>query len=134
MESTENVKREKVKGICVNVTYNNYTQKQNGVVSLKLNSEYGELYRVVELMQMLETNVKIKARINDKVIDLGNFKINNIKVNGSGQSNIKFNGVTEDVNLNNINLLPIDENKFLIRAEEQKDLKDLKESGEAERK
>lgn len=97
------------------VTYNGHNLSANGAVNLTLNAMYSELTNTIKVMQMLNNDVTIKARIpNEKPIKLGIFRIKQIVIDGDGESKLKFNSVSDFVEMDNLNQLPLntDDNKL----------------------
>ena len=57
---------------------------------------------------MLNNDVNIKAKIpREKVMKLGFFRIKDIRIDGDGESIIKFNGLNDYIEMDNLNLLPV---------------------------
>ena len=80
----------------------------NGSVNLTLRASYSELTSTIQLMQMLNNDVNIKAKIpGEKVMKLGFFRIKDIRIDGDGESIIKFNGLNDYIEMDNLNLLPV---------------------------
>ena len=90
-------------------------------------------------MQMLNNDISIKAKVpNGKPMKLGMLRIKQIIIDGDGESTIKFNGLNDYVEMDNLNLLPLnsDENKefaVLMEAEiEKEDNEDEEDSEDGE--
>lgn len=99
------------------VSYKGHTLSANGSVNFNLKASYSELTNSIKLMQMLNNDVTIKARIPGKnPIKLGIFRIKQILVDGDGESVIKFNGLNDYIEMDNLNVLPLnsDENKEFV--------------------
>ena len=95
----------KVKGM---YAYKGHNVSANGSVNLTLRASYSELTSTIQLMQMLNNDVNIKAKIpGEKVMKLGFFRIKDIRIDGDGESIIKFNGLNDYIEMDNLNLLPV---------------------------
>lgn len=92
------------------VEYVRHTLRANGNLDLTFKAQYSELTNSVQLIQMLNNDVFIKAKLpNKKAMALGMFRIKDIKVNDDGESQIKFNSLNTYVEMDNINLLILDD-------------------------
>lgn len=115
------------------VTYAGHSLKANGAVDFTLKAAYSELSNSIQLMQMLNNDVSIKAKLPGSApMKLGEFRIKQIVVDGDGESILKFNGLNDYIEMDNLNLLPLnkDENKeFQILAEAEIEMED-EEDGE----
>ena len=119
------------------VSYSGHNVSANGVVNLTLFARYGELTNTIQAMQLLNEDIKIKARLGaNKPMMLGVFRIKNIMVDGDGESKIKLASTRDSVELDNINALPFsneDNSEFAIRMEATVEEADEAESeGETE--
>lgn len=104
----------KVKSI---VRYGGHSLSANGSVNLTLKSAYSELTNTIKLMQMLNNDVEIRAKIpGGNPMKLGIFRIKQIVIDGDGESVLKFNGLNYYIEMDNLNLLPLnsDENKEFV--------------------
>lgn len=103
------------------VTYNGHNLSANGAVNLTLNATYSELTNTIKVMQMLNNDVTIKAKIpGEKGIKLGIFRIKQINIDGDGESKLKFNGLSDYIEMDNLNSLPLnsdDNREFIILME-----------------
>lgn len=104
------------------VKYNGHSLSANGAVGLSLKAAYSELVNTIKMTQMLNNDVSIKAKLPsmDKPIKLGYFKIKQINIDGDGESTIKFVGINEYIETDNLNLLPLNEDEtklFVILLE-----------------
>jgi hypothetical protein len=103
------------------VKYGGHSLSANGSVNLTLKASYSELTNTIQAMQMLNNDVTIKAKLPaGKPMKLGIFRIKQIIVDGDGESILKFNGLNDYIEMDNLNLLPLnsDENKEFIIAME----------------
>lgn len=104
------------------VKYDGHSLSSNGSVNFKLRASYSELVNSIKLMQMLNNDVIIKAKIpGSKVMKLGIFRIKQIVFDGDGESKITFNGLNDFIEMDNLNLLPLknseETNEFQILYE-----------------
>lgn len=103
------------------VKYGGHSLSANGSVNFTLKATYSELTNSIKLMQMLNNDVNIKAKVpGGKPMKLGMFRIKQIVIDGDGESTIKFNGLNDYIEMDNLNLLPLnsDENKeFIVMME-----------------
>lgn len=118
------------------VKYGGHSLSANGSVNFTLNAQYSELTNTIMLMQMLNNDVSIKAKIpNEKPMKLGHFRIKQIIIDDDGESKIKFNGLSDYIEMDNLNLLPLnsDENKqFVVLMEADIEVEEEIEEGEEE--
>lgn len=116
------------------VSYSGHNVSANGIVNLTLAAKYGELTNTIQAMQLLNEDIKMKAKLGaNKPMLLGTFRIKNITVDGDGESKIKFASDRDAVELDNINALPFsneDNSDFMIRMEAT--IEDIEEEGEAQ--
>lgn len=99
------------------VKYGGHSLSANGSVNFTLKASYSELTNTIKLMQMLNNDVNIKAKIpGGNPMKLGMFRIKQIIIDGDGESAIKFNGLNDYIEMDNLNLLPLnsDENKEFV--------------------
>ena len=103
------------------VKYGGHSLSANGSVNFTLKASYSELTNTIQMMQMLNNDVTIKAKLPaGKPMKLGMFKIKQIIIDGDGESTLKFNGLNDYIEMDNLNLLPLnnDDNKeFVIMTE-----------------
>lgn len=105
------------------VTYNGHNLSANGSVNLTLKAAYSELTNTIKAMQMLNNDIKIQAKIpGEKAMNLGVFRIKDIKVDGDGESVLKFNGLNDYIEMDNLNGLPLNDSDvkefaILMKAE-----------------
>lgn len=90
------------------VKYNGHSLGANGSVNLNLVASYGELVNTIQVMQMLNNNVTIKAKLRGgKPFVIGNFMVKQIVIDGDGESKLKFNGLIDYVEMDSLNGLPL---------------------------
>ena len=103
------------------VKYNGHSLSANGSVNFDLKAGYDELGNTIQLFQLLNNDVKIKARIaGAKPMMLGMFRIKQIVIDGDGESKIRFNGLNDYIEMDNLNLLPLnsdDAKNFVVMYE-----------------
>lgn len=103
------------------VKYGGHSLSANGKVNFTLKANYSELTNSIQLMQMLNNDVTIKAKIpGSKPIKLGIFRIKEIRIDGDGESIIKFDGLSDYIEMDNLNVLPTndsDTKEFVILCE-----------------
>ena len=118
------------------VKYGGHSLSANGSVNFTLKAQYSELSNTIQLMQMLNNDVSIKAKIpGGSPMKLGFFRIKQIVIDGDGESTIKFNGLNDYIEMDNLNLLPLnsDENKefvVMIEAEIEVEEEEGEDDGE----
>lgn len=91
------------------VEYKGHSLSANGSVNLNVKAPYSELVNTIKLMQMLNNDVVIKAKVESKKLNLGMFRIKDIKIDGDGESTIKFNGLNDYIEMDNLNSLPLND-------------------------
>lgn len=113
------------------VKYGGHSLSANGSVNFTLKAMYDELANSIKLMQMLNNDVSIKAKVpGQKAMKLGIFRVKQIIVDGDGESTLKFNGLNDYIEMDNLNVLPLnsDENKEFVVLMET----DIEEENESE--
>lgn len=118
------------------VVYGGHSLKANGAVDFTLKSAYSELVNTIQLMQMLNNDVSMKAKLpGQKAMKLGMFRIKQIIIDGDGESILKFNGLNDHIEMDNLNLLPLntdDDKEFVVLMEaevEEEDESDGEDEG-----
>ena len=110
------------------VKYGGHSISANGSVNFTLKAAYSELANSIQLMQMLNNDVGIKAKVpGGNPMKLGFFRVKQIVIDGDGESTIKFNGLNDYIEMDNLNLLPLntDENKeFVVLMEAEIEMED----------
>lgn len=102
------------------VKYGGHSLAASGSVNLTLKATYSELTKTIQLYQMLNNDVTVRAKLpgNTRPLTLGVFRINGINTSGDGCSTIKLNGLNTYVEMDNLNLLPTkqdgDEDLFIV--------------------
>lgn len=96
------------------VRYKGHSLSANGTVNFNLKAKYDELSNSILLMQMLNNDIDILAKVpGQKAMKLGVFRIKQVVIDGDGESAIKLNGLNDHIELDNLNSLPLnsDDNK-----------------------
>ena len=118
------------------VKYGGHSLSANGSVNFTLKAQYSELPNTIKLMQMLNNDVNIKAKVpGGKPMKLGFFRVKQIVIDGDGESTIKFNGLNDYIEMDNLNLLPLntDENKdFVVLMEADIETDEMEETDDGE--
>lgn len=113
------------------VKYGGHSISANGSVNFTLKASYSELTNTIQMMQMLNNDVFIKAKLPaGKPMKLGMFRIKQIIVDGDGESTLKFNGLNDYIEMDNLNLLPLnsDDNKeFVVLMEAEVEMEEGEE-------
>ena len=116
------------------VEYAGHTLSANGNVNFTLKASYSELTNTIQLMQMLNNDVDIKARLpGGKPMNLGSFRIKQIVIDGDGESKIKFNSLNDYVEMDNLNVLPnngADIKEFTVLLEAEIEIEEGDTNGE----
>ena len=116
------------------VKYAGHSLSANGSVNFTLKASYSELTNTIKMMQMLNNDVNIKAKLPaGKPMKLGMFRIKQIVIDGDGESTLKFNGLNDYIEMDSLNVLPLnsDENKeFVIMMEAEIESEEVEDSGE----
>ena len=116
------------------VEYAGHTLSANGNVNFTLKASYSELTNTIQLMQMLNNDVDIKARLpGGKPMKLGSFRIKQIVIDGDGESKIKFNSLNDYVEMDNLNVLPnngADIKEFTVLLEAEIEIEEGDTNGE----
>ena len=103
------------------VKYGGHSLSANGSVNFTLKAGYSELPKSIQLMQMLNNDVFIKAKIPGyNPMKLGSFRIKQIVIDGDGESVLKFNGLNDYIEMDNLNLLPMNDSdvkEFVVMME-----------------
>ena len=116
------------------VSYKGHSISANGAVNFTVKAMYSQLTNTIKLMQLLNNDVIIKAKLpEEKPMKLGSFRIKQITIDGDGESSIKFNGVVDYIEIDNLNLLPLNNSEskeFTVLFES--DIENEEDAGEEE--
>lgn len=100
--------------------YNGHNVKSNTTVSLNFKAMYSELTKTIQVLQLLNNDVKITA--DEK--PLGVFRVKNVSVSDDGESTLKFESMADAVEMDNLNSLVTKEGEIVIVMESVVDLED----------
>lgn len=124
--STINIKVKQV------VKYGGHSLSSNGSVNFTLKAQYSELQNTIKLMQILNDDITVKAKIpGKKPTKIGLFRIKQLVIDGDGESSIKLNGLNDYIEMDKLNELPLnsDENKeFVVLYDAQVEMEDEEEN------
>lgn len=92
-----------VKLVC---KYNGHSVKANQSVDLGMKAGYDQLSNAVQLLQFLNNDVTIKAKISGvKPFNLGQFRVQAVNISHDGESAIKFNSMVDFTEVENFTKL-----------------------------
>ena len=113
------------------VEYNGHGLRANGSVDLNFKAKYSNLVNTIQLMQLLNNDITIKAKVSNKVTRLGIFRIKNIVIDGDGESKLKLIGLSDYIEMDELNNLPLsneDAKEFYVMYEaDVEDVEDVEE-------
>lgn len=116
------------------VKYGGYSLSANGSVNLTLKADYSELVNTIQVQQMLNNDVSIKAKLpGGKPMRLGMFRVKSTTIDGDGESTLKFNGLNDYIEMDNLNLLPTKgsgDEMFVVMMEADVEEEDDEDGGE----
>jgi hypothetical protein len=116
------------------VKYDGHSVSANGSVNFNIKASYSELVKTISIMQMLNNDVNIKVKLpGNKPMRIGIFRIKQIVIDGDGESKIKFNGLNDFIEMDNLNKLPLnsDEMKeFTVLMEAEVEEEGKEEAGD----
>lgn len=92
------------------VSYNGHNVKANGTVTLNFKAMYSELVKTINVLQLLNNDVTVST----KDARLGSFRVKDVVIDGDGESKIKFDSMTDFVEMDEINKLVSVEGEFKI--------------------
>lgn len=101
------------------VKYNGHKVKASGVVDVSFKAMYSELTNSMQLLQLLNNDVKIKAKLpGDKPIQVGVFRVSRVIFNDDGESTLSFTSTSDFIEMENLNaLVGTDEFQILLESE-----------------
>ena len=86
--------------------YNGHSVKANQSVDLSIKAGYDQLSQAVQLLQFLNNDVSIKAKVPDlKPFSLGTFRVQAVNISHDGESTIKFNSMADFTEVDNFTKL-----------------------------
>ena len=116
------------------VKYGGHSLSANGSVNLTLKADYSELVNTIQVQQMLNNDVSIKAKLpGGKPMRLGMFRVKSTTIDGDGESILKFNGLNDYIEMDNLNLLPTKgsgDEMFVVMMEADVEEEDDEDGGE----
>lgn len=118
------------------VKYGGHSISANGAVNLTFKADYGELTNTINAMAMLNNDVYIQAKFPEMApMKLGSFRIKQLVIDGDGESVLKFNGITDYVEVDMLNELAMNDgntNAFaiMLSAEIESEVEDYDEEVE----
>lgn len=118
------------------VTYGGHSISANGAVNLTLKAQYSELVNTINVMPMLNNDVNIQAKFPQMVaMKLGSFRVKQLIIDDDGESTLKFNGITEYVEVDELNKLAMNDGKtnaftVLMSAEIESEVDEYEEEVE----
>lgn len=93
----------KIKAMAV-AQYKGHSLNENGSVNLSLKFKYDQLVNVIQLTQMFSNDIKIAVQMPDEnPLKLGMFRLKSINIDGDGESTVKFNGLNDFIEVDNLN-------------------------------
>lgn len=103
--------------------YKGHSIKETGSVNLNFKLKYDQLPNSIQLLQMLNNDVKVSVKMADTpVIKLGMFRVAGVNIDGDGESMVKLNGLNDFIETDNLNSLVTKELfrvKFIADIEEE---------------
>lgn len=106
------------------VKYNGHKVKANGAVDLGFKAMYSELTNSIQSLQMLNNDVKIKAKLpGEKPIELGIFRVQKVIIDNDGESTLNFTSLTDFIDMECINKL-VGKDEFVVLLEANVELED----------
>lgn len=110
------------------VSYNGHNVKANGTVTLNFKAMYSELVKTIQVLQLLNNDVVVSTKDSK----LGSFRVKDVVVDGDGESKLKFDSMTDYVEMDRINSLVSVDGEFKISMDASVDVEDEEESEEVE--
>lgn len=114
-------------------SYQGYSVSTKGAVNLMMKAKYEELVNSMQLLQMLNNDVTITVKLPSAgPSKLGMFRIKSIAFDGDGESTLKFDSISDYVDLEAIGKL-IGSELFQVRfsAEIQEEDNEEEQSDES---
>ena len=88
--------------------YGGHSLSANGTVSVTFSAMYSELAKSLQLMQLLNEDVTVAAKLpSEKPMPLGTFRVHQLIVDDDGESKVKLRGMSEFVETDSLNSLPL---------------------------
>lgn len=112
------------------VSYRGHSVKKNGNIDLTFSAMYGELTNSIQILQLLNNDVKITAKLaGSKPMVLGSYSVKNVTFDGDGESILKFTSLLDYVEIDNLNSIISQEN-FQIKLESDVEVEENSETEE----
>ena len=112
------------------VSYNGHNVKSNGIVNLNLKAMYSELVNTIQVLQLLNNDVKISVVEGKSENSLGMFRVKNVSVSDDGESVLKFETLAEAAEMDKINSLVGKETEFIINMFAEVEVEDETDADE----
>ena len=107
--------------------YNGHSVKANQSVDLGIKAGYDQLAQAVQLLQFLNNDITIKAKVPDeKPFSLGTFRVQAVNVSHDGESAIKFNSMADFTEVDNFSKL-IGSDMVVLRVSADIEIEDSEE-------
>ena len=88
--------------------YGGHSLSANGMVNVTFTAMYSELAKSLQLMQLLNEDVTVAAKLpSEKPMPLGTFRVHQLIVDDDGESKVKLRGMSELVETDSLNSLPL---------------------------
>lgn len=109
------------------VNYKGHSVKTNGNLDVSFTAMYDQITKSIEVLQLLNNDVTLTAKLpGAKPVKLGVFNVKNVIFDGDGESTLKFNTLTDYVEMNNINSI-ITQDSFQLKLESDVELENVEE-------
>lgn len=121
------MKKIKIKSV---MQYGGHAIKSKGVVTVTLKANYDELVNVMQMCQFLHQSFKISVKMPSRspLVVGDDLRLDMIKINKDGFSDVKITGITDFIELDTLNMLVNEENTiFLFVGEVDTDNEDDEE-------
>lgn len=105
--------------------------KQNGAVDLNIRCDYSELGNYIKLLQMLNNDINIKAKLpnESKGLKLGMFRLKQLSVQSDGEGKISFSSTNDYIESLSLNKL-IGEEFFKVMCSSEIEVENEDEDSE----
>ena len=88
--------------------YGGHSLSANGMVNATFTAMYSELAKSLQLMQLLNEDVTVAVKLpSEKPMPLGTFRVHQLIVDDDGESKVKLRGMSEFVETDSLNSLPL---------------------------
>ena len=98
-------------------SYDGHSLRQNGNVDLRMKCDYSELVNYVQLLQMLNNDIKVAIKFpgESKPFKIGMFRLKQLNILHDGEAKISFTSTNDFVEVNELNRL-VTEERFNVRC------------------